>query len=60
LLQSILDAGNQQYRGFTGQGQSGLATLLSALGGVPTPQSTTSTQTPGLLNFASSLLGLQR
>ena len=58
LLQSILDGGNQQFRGFTGQGQSGLATLLSALGGVPVPQSTTSTQTPGLLNIASTLLGL--
>lgn len=58
LLQSILDGGNQQYRGFTGQGQGGLATLLSALGGVPVPQTTTSTQTPGLLNFASTLMGL--
>ena len=58
LLQSILDGGKQQFRGFTGQGQSGLATLLSALGGVPVPQSTTSTQTPGLLNIASTLLGL--
>jgi hypothetical protein len=58
LIQRIIDAGNNQYRGFTGQGQTGLATLLGALGGVPVPQTTTSTNSPGLLNIASTLLGL--
>lgn len=58
LIQSLIDAGNNQYRGFTGQGNSGLATLLSALGGVPVPQSSSTTQSPGLLNVFSSLLSL--
>jgi hypothetical protein len=57
LMQAILDAGNNQYRGFTGQGSTGLAGILSALGGIPIPQSSTQSKSPGLLNVASLLLG---
>lgn len=56
LIQRLIDAGNNQYRGFTGQGNSGLATLLSALGGVPVPQSSSTTGSPGLFGLIGEVL----
>ncbi|MDF3607554.1 hypothetical protein PE067_16220 [Paracoccus sp. DMF-8] len=60
LIQSLLDAGRQQYGGYTGAGAQGLAGILSAIGGSPVPQSTTTSSNPGLLGILSggaSILG---
>lgn len=60
LIQSLLDAGRQQYGGFTGAGAQGLAGILSAIGGSPVPQSTTTSSNPGLLGLltgGASILG---
>lgn len=58
MMQQLIDAGRQQYQGFTNAPQQSLNAPLAAIGGVPTPQSTTTTNNPGLLNYLSLGLGL--
>ena len=51
--QALIDAAKAQFQGFTGQGQTSLGVNLGALGSVPYGQTSTTSQTPGLLNLLS-------
>jgi len=53
LQQAIIDAGRQQYAGFTGAPTTSLQQMLGAFGGSQTGQQTqTGTFDPGLFNYA--------
>lgn len=58
LMQQLINAAKGQFAGFTGAPGQSLAMQLAALGGVPYPQSQTTQQQPGLLNFLSLGMGL--
>lgn len=59
IIQSLINAGQGQYQGFTGAPQQSLALPLAALGASNMGQQTqTTSQQPGLLNFLSLGLGL--
>jgi hypothetical protein len=59
IIQSLINAAQGQYQGFTGAPQQSLTLPLAALGASNMGQSTqTTTQQPGLLNFLSLGLGL--
>jgi len=58
INQALIDAGQNQYAGFTGAPQQSLATVLAALGGANMgQQTTTGTNNPGLFNYLSLGLG---
>jgi hypothetical protein len=57
MMQALIDAARGQFGGATGAQQSGLATMLAALGGIPTGQTATTSQRPGLLQLLSLGLG---
>jgi hypothetical protein len=59
LIQSLINAAQGQYGGFTGAPQQSLTLPLAALGAANMGQGTTTQQQqPGLLNFLSLGLGL--
>jgi hypothetical protein len=52
LQQAVMDSAAQQYAGYTGHPAQGLQYLNQALGVTPTtPQTVTSTKTPGLFDY---------
>jgi len=52
LQQAVMDKGAQKYAQYTGHPAQGLSYLNAALGVTPTtPQTTTSTKTPGLFDY---------
>lgn len=51
LIQSLIDAGKAQTQGQTGQADEALSRLLATLGGVPVPQTTTQTESPGIADL---------
>lgn len=53
LQQALIDAARGQYAGYTGAPNQALAAPLAALGVTPTPQSTTSSKSPGLFDYLS-------
>lgn len=58
LMQQLINAGQNQYRGFTGSPAASLNAPLAALGASNMGQNTQTTQKqPGLLNYMSLLLG---
>lgn len=57
IMQQLIDAGRGQYQGFTGAPQQALTLPLAALGASPVPQTTTTSQRPGLFNYLSLALG---
>jgi hypothetical protein len=59
MNQALIDAGRGQYAGFAGSPQQSLTLPLAALGAANMGQNTqTQTQTPGLFNIFSAILGL--
>lgn len=58
MQQALIDAARGQFSQFAGQPGQSLQYPLAAIGGVPQPQSTTQTQSPGLFNYLSMGLGL--
>lgn len=58
MMQALIDAAKGQWGGFTGAPAQSTATMLGPVSGVPYGQSQTTSQQPGLMNFASLLLGL--
>ena len=60
LMQALIDAGKNQYLGFTGSPNASLAGPIAAVSSGNMGQgSTTQSQTPGLLNILSLPLGLK-
>jgi hypothetical protein len=57
IMQQLIDAARGQYGGFTGAPQQALTLPLAALGASPVPQTTTTSQRPGLFNYLSLALG---
>ena len=60
MNQSLIDAARGQWQGFAGAPGQSLQYPLAAISGVPSGQTTTTEQNPGLLNYLSlgaSLLG---
>ena len=58
INQALIDAGRNQYAGFTGAPTQSLSATLAALGGANMgQQTTTTTQQPGLFNYLSLGLG---
>lgn len=58
INQALIDAGRNQYAGFTGAPTQSLSATLAALGGANMgQQTTTATQKPGLFNYLSLGLG---
>ena len=57
IMQQLIDAARGQYQGFTGAPQQALTLPLAALGASPVPQTTTTSQRPGLFNYLSLALG---
>ena len=58
INQALIDAGRNQYGGFTGAPTQSLSATLAALGGANMGQQTeTTTQKPGLFNYLSLGLG---
>ena len=51
LQQQLINAGKQQYAGYTGAPAQSLQYLLQAVGGAPTPQNTTQGYSPGLFDY---------
>lgn len=58
ISQQLIDAARAQFGQFTGSPTQSLQAPLQALGTVPSGQTQTQTQQPGLLNFLSLGLGL--
>ncbi len=59
MQQQLMDAARGQYGGFTSSPQSGLQSVLAALGGANMGQQTqTTSQQPGLFNYLSLFLGI--
>ena len=57
INQLILDAGKQQWAGYTGAPATSLGYMNAALGVTPTPTTTTQTRNPGLFDYLT--LGAQ-
>ena len=57
IMQQLIDAARGQYQGFTGAPQQALTLPLAALGASPVPQTTTTSQRPGLFNYLALGLG---
>jgi hypothetical protein len=51
LQQQLINSGKQQYAGYTGAPAQSLQYLLQAVGGAPTPQTTTEGYSPGLFDY---------
>ena len=51
LQQQLINAGKDQYAGYTGAPAQSLQYLLQAVGGAPTPQNTTQGYSPGLFDY---------
>ena len=51
LSQQLIDAAKQQWQGYTNAPAQSLSYPLAAIGGVPQPQSSTSTKKPGLFDY---------
>ena len=51
LNQQLINAGKNQYAGYTGAPAQSLQYLLQAVGGAPTPQNTTQGYSPGLFDY---------
>ena len=51
LQQALIDAGKQQYAGYTGAPAAGLGYTVQALGAAPTPVTTTQERQPGLFDY---------
>lgn len=51
IQQALIDAAKAQYGGYTGAPTTALQAPLAALGVTPTPQTTTNSTQPGLLNY---------
>ena len=54
MQQALIDAGKQQYAGYTGAPQASLNYVNSALGSTPTPQTTTQSSSPGLFDYLTA------
>lgn len=57
MRQSMIDAAKAQFAGYTGAPGQSLTYPLAAIGGVPSPQTQTTSQQPGLLNYLSLGMG---
>ena len=57
LQQQIIDAARQQYAGYTGAPQQSLSYLAQALGMAPTPQSQTTKNQLGLMDYLGAAAG---
>ena len=57
LQQQIIDAARQQYQGYTGAPQQSLSYLAQALGMAPTPQSQTTKNQLGLMDYLGAAAG---
>jgi hypothetical protein len=51
LQQNLINAGKQQYAGYTGAPAQSLQYLLQAVGGAPASQETTQGYSPGLFDY---------
>ena len=51
LQQALIDAGKQQYAGYTAAPAQGLGYTVQALGAAPTPITTTQSKQPGLFDY---------
>jgi len=51
MMQDIINAGKQQYAGYTGAPQQGLATFLGAMSGVPNLQGQQQNYNAGFLDY---------
>lgn len=51
MMQDLINAGKQQYAGYTGAPQQGLATFLGAMSGVPNLQGQQQGYRPGFLDY---------
>ena len=58
LQQQIIDAARQQYQGYTGAPQQSLSYLAQALGMAPTPQTQTTKNQLGLMDYLGAGLGI--
>ena len=58
LAQSLIDTARNQFSQFTGSPLQSAQAPLQAIGSVPTGQTSTTTQQPGLMNYLSLGLGL--
>ena len=56
LQQALIDAARGQYAGFTGAPMAALSAPLAALGQTPVPQSSTTTQQPGLFQWLTPFM----
>lgn len=52
MMQQVIDAGKQQWEGYTGAGDKGLQRLLAMLGGSEYPTTQKTSKTPGLGDWA--------
>lgn len=57
LQQQIIDAARQQYQGYTGAPQQSLSYLAQALGMAPTPQTQTTKNQLGLMDYLGAAAG---
>lgn len=57
LQQQIIDAARQQYQGYTGAPQQSLSYLAQALGMAPTPQTQTTRNQLGLMDYLGAAAG---
>ncbi len=57
MMQALIDAAKGQFNAYTGSPMSSVAGPLGAVAGVPSGQTQTTMQQPGLFNFMSLLLG---
>ena len=54
IQQALIDAAKAQYAGYQGAPAQGAGLMAQALGGTPTPQSTTSSSSPGLFDYLTT------
>lgn len=58
-MQNIINAGKQQYAGYTGAPMQGLNTLQGAVYGMPQVSGQQSSQSPGLFNYLQTIAMMQ-
>lgn len=58
MQQALIDASRGQWEGYAGQPAKSLQYPLAAIGGVPQPQSQTTSKKPGLFDYLSIGLGM--
>ena len=54
IQQALIDAAKAQYAGYQGAPAQGAGLMAQALGGTPTPQSQTSSSSPGLFDYLTT------